>query len=274
MISFFIQMLSYGFIQRAFLAGILVSLCAALLGVILVLKHLSMIGDGLSHVGFGVLSVATALGVVAPLYISLPLVGVAAVAIMKINARSHIRGDEAIALIASSALAIGVAATSLTTGMNADVCNFMFGSILAMSWVEVALSVIVSLVVLAIFLCYRRQLFAVTFDEDFARACGLDVGRYTNILAVLAATVIVLGMRMMGVMLISSVIIFPAMTAMCRFRTFRQVLLVAAIIGVVTFSVGMYLSYVYNISTGAVIILVNLLAFVLFWLWGKLREVA
>lgn len=164
------EMMAHGFIQRAVLVGTLISLCAALLGVSLVLKRYSMIGDGLSHVGFGVLTIATAFGATSPLYIAVPCVTISAILLLKIGNNSKIKSDSAIALISSSALAIGVAVTSLTTGMNTDVCNFMFGSILAMSQPDVYLSIGVSIVVIILFVVYYRKLFIVTFDEEFAKA--------------------------------------------------------------------------------------------------------
>ena len=209
-----IEMMSHTFIQRAVLVGTLVSFCAALLGVSLVLKRYSMIGDGLSHVGFGILTVATAFGFTSPLYISIPGVAIFAVILLKVGNSRRIKSDSAIALISSSALAIGVAVTSVTTGMNTDVCNFMFGSILAMSQSDVYLSVIVSIVVAVLFILYYRKLFLVTFDEEFAKASGLKASQYTNLIAILTALIIVVGMRMMGTMLISSIIIFPALTSM------------------------------------------------------------
>ena len=265
------EMMSHIFIQRAVLVGILISLCAALLGVSLVLKRYSMIGDGLSHVGFGVLTVATAFGATTPLYIAIPCVTISAIILLKIGNNSRIKSDSAIALISSSALAIGVAATSLTTGMNTDVCNFMFGSILAMSQTDVILSVIVSIIVAVLFIVYYRKLFVVTFDENFAKASGLKANRYTNIIAVLTALIIVIGMRMMGVMLISSIIIFPALTSMRIFKSFKKVIISSAIISVISFLIGIYLSYIYNISTGAMIVIVNLVLFILFSLIEKIK---
>ena len=229
------EMMSHAFIQRAVLVGSLVSLCAALLGVSLVLKRYSMIGDGLSHVGFGILTISTVLGISSPLYIAIPGVAIFAIILLKIGNNSKIKSDSAIAIISSSALAIGVAVTSLTTGMNTDVCNFMFGSILAMSTADVILSVIVSIIVAILFVVYYRKLFIVTFDENFAKASGLKEERYTNIIAVLTALIIVIGMRMMGVMLISSIIIFPALTAMRVFKTYKQVVISSAIISLLTF---------------------------------------
>jgi len=264
MIQVISEMLSHAFIQRAVLVGSIISLCAALLGVSLVLKRYSMIGDGLSHVGFGILTVAAAFGYSSPLYIAIPCVTIAAIILLKIGNNSRIKSDSAIALISSSALAIGVAVTSVTTGMNTDVCNFMFGSILAMSKSDVYLSIGVCIVVAILFVAYYRKMFIVTFDESFARASGLNAKRYTNIIAVLTALIIVVGMRMMGVMLISSIIIFPALTSMRIFKTFRKVVISSGIISVIAFFMGIYLSYVYNISTGAMIVIVNLIVFILF----------
>ena len=270
MIQTILEMTSHAFIQRAILVGSLVSLCAALLGVSLVLKRYSMIGDGLSHVGFGFLTIATAFGMVTPLYLAIPGVIVFAIILLKIGNNSKIKSDSAIALISSSALAIGVAITSLTTGMNTDVCNFMFGSILAMSKTDVILSVIVSIIVAILFILYYRKLFSITFDEDFAKASGLRVKRYTNLIAILTALLIVVGMRMMGTLLISSIIIFPALTSMRIFKSFKKVILSSGIISVCSFLMGLYLSYIYNISTGAMIVLVNLVVFVIFSILDKI----
>ena len=229
-----------------------------------------MIGDGLSHVGFGVLTIATAMGMTSPLIISIPSVAVAAIILLKVGDNSKIKSDSSIALISSSALAIGVAVTSLTTGMNTDVCNFMFGSILAMSKSDVILSVIVSIIVAILFIIYYRKLFSVTFDEQFAVASGLKTKRYTNIIAVLTSLIIVIGMRMMGVMLISSVIIFPAISSMRIFKSFKRVVISSGVISVISFLVGIYLSYIYNISTGAMIVIVNLVIFILFSILEKI----
>ena len=264
------EMMQHLFIQRAVLVGVLISLCAALLGVSLVLKRYSMIGDGLSHVGFGILTIATACGATTPLYVAIPCVTISAIVLLKIGNNSRIKSDSAIALISSSALAIGVAATSLTTGMNTDVCNFMFGSILAMSHTDVVLSIVVSIIVAVLFIVYYRKLFVVTFDENFAKASGLKANRYTNIIAVLTALIIVVGMRMMGVMLISSIIIFPALTSMRIFKSFKKVIISSAIISVISFLIGIYLSYIYNISTGAMIVIVNLVLFILFTIIEKI----
>ena len=215
------EMLSYPFIVRALTGGLLISLCASLLGVSLVLKRYSMIGDGLSHVSFGALSVAVAFGW-APLAVSIPVVAAAAVLLLRITGNGKIKSDAAIAMISAGSLAVGIIVTSLTTGMTTDVSSYMFGSILAMSREDVVLSAVLSLIVLGMFILCYNKVFAVTFDESFARATGVRVSGYNTILAVLTAVTIVLGMRMMGAMLISSLIIFPALTSMRVFKSFSR----------------------------------------------------
>ena len=214
------EMLSYPFLVRALTGGILISLCGALLGVSLVLRRYSMIGDGLSHVSFGALSIAVAAGW-APLGVSVPVVVVAAFFLLRITENGKMKSDAAIAMISASSLAAGIVATSLTTGMTTDVGSYMFGSILAMSLGDVKLCAGLSAVVLVLFVfCYDR-IFAVTFDENFARATGVNVSAYNGVIAVLTAVTIVLGMRMMGAMMISSLVIFPALTSMRIFKSFR-----------------------------------------------------
>lgn len=257
------EMLSYPFLVRAFLGGILVSLCASLLGVSLVLKRYSMIGDGLSHVSFGALSVALAIGW-SPLKVSIPVVTLAAFFLLRITEHGKIKSDAAIAMISASALAIGIVVTSLTTGMTTDVSSYMFGSILAMSREDVVLSAVLSVVVLGLFVFCYNKIFAVTFDENFARATGVRVGMYNVLIAVLTAVTIVLGMRMMGAMLISSLIIFPALTSMRVFQSFRGVVLSSGILSVVCFSIGMTVSYRLSTPAGASVVLVNLCAFLVF----------
>ena len=256
-------MLSYPFLVRALAGGVLVSLCASLLGVSLVLKRYSMIGDGLSHVSFGSLSVALALGW-SPLKVSIPVVILAAFFLLRITENGKLKSDAAIAMISASALAIGIVATSLTTGMTTDVSSYMFGSILAMSPSDVVLSAGLSLVVLGLFLLCYNKVFAVTFDESFAKATGVNVSLYNILIAVLTAVTIVLGMRMMGAMLISSLIIFPALTSMRIFKSFRGVVWSSGILSAVCFLLGMTASYKYSTPAGATVVLVNLAAFLLF----------
>ena len=264
------EMLSYPFMVRAFVVGILVALCSALLGVSLVLKRYSMIGDGLSHVGFGAMAVAAAANA-APLAVAIPVVIVAAVLLLRISGSSRIKGDAAIALISTSSLAIGVMVISMTTGMNTDVYNYMFGSILAMSQEDVALSVTLAVVVLVLYIFFDQKIFAITFDETFARATGVKSGLYNTLIAVLTAVTIVLGMRMMGALLISSLIIFPALTAMRACRTFRSVTIHAAVISVVCLAAGLLMSYLGGTPAGASVVMANIAALILYSLAGVLR---
>lgn len=263
-----IEMFQYAFMQRALLVGLLVSLCAALLGVSLVLKRYSMIGDGLSHVGFGALAIATALNV-APLPVSLPIVVLAAFFLLRISENSAIKGDAAIAMISSGSLALGVIVVSLTKGMNTDLNNFLFGSILAMKQEDVILSVSLSLLVLVLFVIFYHKIFAVTFDETFAKAVGLKASLYNGIIASLTAVTIVLGMKMMGSLLISSLIIFPALSAMRVCKTFKGVVWLSAIVACVCFVIGLCLSFWFDTPTGATVVVVNILAFILCFLAGK-----
>lgn len=255
-----LEMLSYPFMVRALIGGILISLCASLLGVSLVLKRYSMIGDGLSHVSFGALSIALAIGW-SPLKLSIPVVVLAAFFLLRITENGKVKSDAAIAMISASALAVGIVVTSLTTGMTTDVSSYMFGSILAMSREDMYLSVVLSLVVLGMFVICYNKVFAVTFDESFAKATGVRVSAYNLLIAVLTAITIVLGMRMMGAMLISSLVIFPALTSMRVFKSFLGVVVSSGVVSVVCFFIGLILSYVYSIPAGASVVVVNLAMF-------------
>ena len=266
-----LQMFSYPFMQRALIAGVLVSLCAALLGVTLVLKRYSMIGDGLSHVSFGALAIAVALGMT-PLYFSIPVVIVAAFLLLRVADNPRWNSDAAIAAMSASSLAIGILVISRTTGMTTDVDSYMFGSVLAMSKTDVALSVVLCAAVLILYILFYHKIFAITFDENFSRATGLNVNRYNTLIAVLTALTIVLGMRMMGAMLISSLIIFPALTAMRLFKSFRSVILCSAVTSVVCFCAGLTISFVYSTPVGATVVAANLTLFVISCILGMIRR--
>ncbi len=264
MIDLFLQMLSYPFLTRAIVVGTLVSLCASLLGVSLVLKRYSMIGDGLSHVGFGALAIATAANA-APLAVAIPIVVAAAFLLLRLSENSKIKGDAAIALISTGALAIGVMAISLSNGTNIDVYNYMFGSILAMSRGDVRLSVVLAAAVLTLYVIFYHKIFAITFDENFARATGVKAGWYNMLIALLTAITIVLGMRLMGTLLISSLVIFPALTSMRILKSFRSVVICSAVLSVLCFLIGIFFSYIWSTPTGASIVCVNIAAFFVFW---------
>ena len=266
-----LQMFSYPFMQRALVAGVLVSLCAALLGVSLVLKRYSMIGDGLSHVSFGALAIAVALDFT-PLYFSIPVVILAAFFLLRMANHPRWNSDAAIAVMSASALAIGIIVISRTTGMTTDVDNYMFGSVLAMTKEDVALSVALCAAVLVLFILFYHKLFAVTFDESFSRATGLNVDWYNTLLAILTALTIVLGMRMMGAMLISSLVIFPALTAMRLFKSFRGVVVCSAVTSVSCFCAGLTASFVLSTPVGASVVVANLALFLVSCVAAALRH--
>ncbi|MDF2544364.1 MAG: metal transporter permease [Herbinix sp.] len=264
------ELFSYAFIVRAIIVGVLVSFCAALLGVSLVLKRYSMIGDGLSHVGFGALAVATALHM-APLQVAVPVVILSAFLLLRISENSKIKGDAAIALLSNSALAIGVIVISMTTGMNTDVCNYMFGSILAMSKSDVVLSIALSCIVLLLYILFYHKIFAFTFDETFVKATGCNTKLYSLLIAALIAITIVLGMRMMGALLISSLIIFPALTSMRVCKHFRSVIILSAILSVTCFMIGIIISYLFAVPSGACIVAVNVVFYISFGLFSYVK---
>ncbi len=240
----------------ALIAGVAVSLCASLLGVSLVLKRCSMIGDGLSHVGYGTLCIAVAMGW-APMQVTIPVVIAAAYILLRFSESSRMRGDTAIALFSTSAMAVGILVSS-KANLTTDVSHYMFGSILAMSKSEVILSVILSICVLLVYVLFYDKIFAVTFDENFARATGLNVRFYNLLIAVLTAVTVVLGMMLMGALLISSLMIFPAVTAMRLCKSFRHVVITAVVVSVGCFLLGLLLSLWLDAAVGASVIIMNL----------------
>ncbi len=252
--------IGYPFVWRALVVGILVSACAALLGVVMVLKRYSMIGDGLSHVGFGALAVAMAFNF-APLAVSIPVVVLSAFFLLRISESSRIKGDAAVALLSSSALAIGVIVSSVSKGMNMDVFNFMFGSILALSNTDVYISLGLSIAVLVLYILMYNRVFALAFDENFAKASGMKTGLLNMAVAFLTAITIVLGMRIMGTLLISSLIIFPALTSMRLFSSFKRVIICSVIVSIICFLIGMIVSFAFSLPTGASIVVVSLVFF-------------
>ena len=244
-----INLLNYTFIQRALICGVAISMCAAIIGVILVLKNYSMIGHGLGEVGFASLTLV-ALDL-PPLSISLPIVMVAAVIIMIISQKRGESGDIPIALVSTGALATGIIITSVSTGFNIDVANYMFGSILSMTKIDVIVSIILCIAVLGVYMFFYNRLFMITYDEKFAKARGINVVFYQFLISFLTALVVVLGMRMMGTLLISSLIVFPAVIAKGLTNSFRQLIIISSIISVTCFVLGMFVSFFLNLPTGA-----------------------
>lgn len=272
MINFLSDIFSYTFITRALIVGTLVSLCASLLGVSLVLKRFSMIGDGLSHVGFGALAIAAAFNW-APMWFAIPVCIIAAFLLLRLSENARIKGDAAIAMVSSGALALGVMVISRSTGMSTDVYNYMFGSILSLSADDAVLSIILSVCVLALFVLFYPRLFAITFDETFSQATGTRTGLYNSALAVLTAVTVVIGMRMMGAMLISSLIIFPALTSMRVCRRFKSVTVCAAVVSVICFLIGMMISIIFETPSGASVVCTDIAAFVIFYIIGKIMPI-
>ena len=253
------EILSYSFLARALFVGLLISVSSSLLGVSLVLRRYSMIGDGLSHVGFGALGIASLLSL-SPMAVTLPVVVVSAFLLLRLSQRRS-GGDSAIALLSSASLAIGVAAVSIG-GVNTDLNAFLFGSILSVSRSDAMISLVISIVTISTYLMFYHQIYATTFDPAFAKATGLKCERYNNLLALLTALVIVVGMRMLGSMLISSLLIFPSLSAMKVARTYFRVSVIAAAESVVAFLIGFIASYALSLPTGASIVIAHMLFYI------------
>jgi len=264
-------MLSLNFMQRALIVGLLVSLCAALLGVNLVLKRYAMIGTALGNVGFMVMSIAGIIDV-APVAVSMPIVILAAFLMLRMSEKSKVKGDSVVALVSTSSIAIGVIFTGLTTGITLHICTVMFGSFFVMTQLDMYLSIAVSVAVVALFVLFYKQLFAVTHDEDFAKATGTKVEVYKSLLAILTAVTIVIGMRMMGAMLVAALTIFPALSAMQICKRFLTVVITSAIIGVVCFAVGMLVSFGLDLPPGASVVGANLVLYTALCIPGIIRR--
>lgn len=265
-----LEIISTPQILRGLVVGLLVSLCASLLGVSLVLKRYSMIGDGLSHVAFGSLSIAYALGLF-PLAVTIPVVMLAAFLLLRLSENSKINGDSGVALIASVSLAMGVICANLG-GVNIDVNEFMFGSILLVDKTDLYICVPLALFVIGAFILFYNEIFLVTCDEDFARASGTGVSFYKSVLALLTALTVVVGMRIMGTLLISSLVIFPALTAMRVFKSFGKVVICSAAVSLFSFVMGIAVTVAFDIPAGASIVVANAVTFALFSVVGALRE--
>ncbi len=255
-------------VQRGIFLGLLVSVAAALLGVTLVLKRFSMIGDGLSHVAFGAMSIALVLGF-APLTFAIPAVIIAAFLLLRISRKSSMGGDSAIALVSSTALALGIAAVSLSGGVNTNVNDYMFGSIVAISKSDLYLCVPILTAVIVIFILLYNRIFAVTFDEGFAKVSGVKTEAYNMIIALLTAVTVVIGMRIMGTLLISGLVIFPALSSMRIFKSYKAVIISSVIISCFCFVSGTILSIILETPVGASIVLANAIVFTISAISGK-----
>lgn len=267
----------YPFVRYALIVGLLIAVCSSLLGVTLVLKRYSFIGDGLSHVAFGAMAIAGVLRFSNQMVLVLPITVIAAILLLAGGKRRKIKGDAAIAMISVGSLALGYMVMNLfptSPNISGDVCSTLFGStsILTLSKFDVWLCVILSFVVLLVYILFYNKIFAVTFDESFASATGTNAGAYNLMIAVIIAIIIVLAMNLVGSLLISALVIFPALSAMRVFKTFKAVTICSAIFSAVCAVLGILISVVASTPVGSTIVGVDVAAFCIFWIIGMIRR--
>lgn len=267
--------LSYSFVQYALITGVLIALCSSLLGVTLVLKRYSFMGDGLSHVAFGAMAVAAVLNITGEMIVVLPVTILCAILLLKTGQNAKIKGDAALAMVSVGAMAFGYLLLNLyspSSNVSGDVCSSLFGStsILTLSGSDVGICIVMSLIVLAVVVLFYNKIFALTFDETFAKATGVNTGFYNLIVAVVTAVIIVLAMNLVGALLTSALIIFPALSAMRVFRSFRGVILCSAVISVICATIGILISILASTPVGATIVIVDLACFAIFALAGRM----
>ncbi|TCL68538.1 zinc transport system permease protein [Hydrogenispora ethanolica] len=261
-ISLIVEALQYDFILKALLVGSLIAVCCSYLGLFLVLKKYSMIGDGLAHVSFATIALALLLSA-SPLLVSIPLVILSSFLILKLNEKADLHGDAAIGLISSFAVAAGVLISSVAGGFNIDLFSYLFGSILVISNLDVILSLVLSAVVIFTIFFFYNNLFAITYDEEFARVIGLRTRTMNYLISILTSITIVLGIRVVGTMLISSLIVFPTVTALQVSKGFKSTIFISTLISVSCVILGVFLSFILNFPTGATIVFLNAVCFVL-----------
>ena len=269
--------LTYPFVQYALIVGILIALCSSLLGVTLVLKRFSFIGDGLSHVAFGAMAIAAVMKLTNDMPLIMTITVLSAILLLRTGQHTKIKGDAAVAMISVGSLAIGYLLMNIfskSSNLSGDVCSTLFGStsILTLSEAEVWVSVILSVVVVAVFVLFYNKIFAVTFDEDFAVATGTKAGLYNLLISVVIAVIIVLAMNLVGSLLISALVIFPALSAMRIFKTFKSVTICSATLSVCCAALGMLVSIIAGTPVGSTIVAVDIVAFALFSLLGLIRK--
>ncbi len=263
--------LSYGFMQRAVIAGSFIAALCAILGVFLVLRRLSLIGDGLSHVTFGALAIGLFFNVT-PVYIALPLVVLSSLGIMKLTEAQHLYGDAAIGIVSALGIAIGILLVSITKGFNIDLFSYLFGNILAITKAEVWMSISLAAIVIILVAFYYYDLVAVTFDEECAQAEGINTKAVNKMLVVLTAITVVLAMKVVGIMLVSALLILPSVTALQIAKGFKMTMLLAVIVAVVSVWTGIMLSFFLDWPSGATIVLVGLALFAGSFLYRKIRK--
>jgi zinc transport system permease protein len=259
------EILSYGFIQRALIAGTLIAVLCAVLGVFLVLRRLSLIGDGLAHVTFGSVAVAL-LFRINPVYVTLasvPLVLLSSLGILKLTDKARIYGDAAIGIVSSFGIACGVLLASVAGGYNVDLFSYLFGNILSISSTEVVIAAVLFCMVMIMVALFYNDLFAITFDEDLAKSSGIKTDLINKVLVLLTGLTVVLAMRVVGIMLISALLIIPAVSALQVARGFRATIVTAAVIAVVSVISGIFCSFMVNLPTGATIVIINIVLFMM-----------
>lgn len=271
------EYLSYSFVRYAFIAGVLTALCSSLLGVTLVLKRYSFIGDGLSHVAFGAMAIAAVLSVKTELIVVLPVTVLCAVLLLKTGTNARIKGDAALAMLSVGSMACGYLLLNMfsaSANVSGDVCSTLFGStsILTLTQTDVWMCVIMSALVILTYVLFYNKIFAVTFDENFARATGVNASAYNLLIAVITAVIIVLAMNLVGALLTSALMIFPALSAMRVFHTFRQVVLCSAVVAVISSAAGILISIVLSSPVGATIVVVGLIVFCGFGVAGRIMR--
>ncbi len=272
-----IQYFNYSFVQYAFIVGILISLCSSLLGVTLVLKRFSFIGDGLSHVAFGAMSIAAVLNLSNNMYLVLAFTVVAAILLLRTGRNTKIQGDAAVAMISVASLALGYLLMNIfssSANLAGDVCSTLFGStsILTLTKSEVVLCVVLSVAVIAAFIVFYNKIFAVTFDENFAQAVGTHANVYNLVIAIIIAVIIVLAMNLVGSLLISALVIFPALSAMRVLKSFKSVTICSAVVSIVCSTAGLLISILAGTPVGSTIVAANLVVFIGFCIAGRFSK--
>jgi zinc transport system permease protein len=260
--------MEYSFVWRAVIAGSFIALTCSVLGVLLVLRRLSLIGDGLAHVTFGSVAVGLLLKQ-HPVYLSLPIVMASSLGIMKLTEKAKLYGDAAIGIVSSLGIAGGIIIASVAGGFNIDIFSFLFGNILAISRAEVLISIALSLVVLLVILFFYHEHFSIAFDEEFAKISGIDTNKINTILVLLTGVTVVLTMKIVGIMLTSSLLILPSVTALQIARSFKNTMVVSAVCSIISVMSGIAVSFVLNLPTGATIVIVNFLLFVTAYAYNR-----
>lgn len=262
--------LQFDFVKYAIVVGVLISLCCAILGVTLVLKRYAMIGDGLSHVAFGAMTIAMVL-TIADMYLMLPITILVAIFLIRLTNKGKVKNDSAIAMLSVGALAIGYLIVNLfstSANISGDVCSTLFGStsILTLSTLDVWLCVGLTIVVLIYFIFFHNKIFAMTFDESFAKSTGVKTAIYNNIMAVIVGVIIVLAMKLVGSLLISALIVFPALSAIRLFKSYKMVIIFASIVSVINSILGILISMLWGTPVGATIVVINIFVYIICWL--------